>query len=570
MKHRIFKFSFFIGALAMASSCNDDFEALPVEQYTIDFIFSKTDSLGVNARQYLTTVYSQLQNGHNRVGDDYLDAASDDAVSSATVVVDITKLGTGQYNAVSQVPSDMRWANYYAGIRSSTTFITNIETVPLRDKLPNGIPMAKVWKSEARFIRAMHYFELLKRYGGVPLMGNRVLVLGEDVELPRNTFEECVNYIIGECDAIKDSLRTYPIADPNANSHVVTKEAALALKARVLLYAASPLYNGGNIDPDNALTGYTNYDVNRWKLAVDAAEDFMDQNTYFSLAPSFVKIFITDNNHETIFFRSGGAGTGIEKNNGPVGFSGANQGLGRTSPSQNLVDAFLTADGKFITDAGSGYDPANPYANRDPRLDATVFHNGSLWLNATLETFQGGRHRPGGQIQQTKTGYYMRKFMGEFETAQNYGDTPHDWPVFRYAEILLNYAEAQNEFAGPTTEVYDAIRSIRQRAGIQSGGGTYGLEAGLTKEEMRMAIRNERRIELAFEEHRYWDIRRWKIAEDVFSTPVNGVIIVKAGTQLNFNIVPVQDGAFDEKRYFYPISFDEVIKNGNMVQNPQW
>jgi hypothetical protein len=164
----------------------------------------------------------------------------------------------------------------------------------------------------------------------------------------------------------------------------------------------------------------------------------------------------------------------------------------------------------------------------------------------------------------------MRKFMGEFETAQNYGDTPHDWPVFRYAEILLNYAEAQNEFVGPTAEVYDAIRAIRQRAGIQSGGGTYGLDAGLTQEQMRIIIRNERRIELAFEEHRSWDIRRWKIAEEVFSTPVNGVIIVKAGTQLNYNVVPVQDAAFDEKRYFYPISYDEVIKNGNMVQNPQW
>jgi starch-binding outer membrane protein, SusD/RagB family len=570
MKHRIVKFSFFIGALALASSCNDDFEALPVEQYTIDFVFSKTDSLGVNARQYLTTVYSQLQNGHNRVGDDYLEAASDDAVSSATVVVDITKLGTGQYNAVSQVPSDMRWANYYAGIRSATTFVNNIEVVPLRDKLPNGVPMAKVWKSEARFIRAMHYFELLKRYGGVPLMGNDVLELGEDVELPRNTFEECVRYIVGECDAIKDSLRTYPIANPNANSHVATKEAALALKARVLLYAASPLYNGGNIDPNNPLTGYTNYDVNRWKLAADAAKDFLDQNTYFTLAPKFAQLFVTDNNEETIFFRSGGANTNIEKNNGPVGFSGSNQGLGRTSPSQNLVDAFLTRDGKFITDPGSGYNPADPYANRDPRLDATVIHNGSLWLKVTVETFQGGRHRPGGQIQQTKTGYYLRKFMGIFEDAKDYGDTPHDWVVFRYAEILLNRAEAVNELDGPTAEVYDAIRAIRQRAGILSGGGTYGLEPGLTQEQMRIIIRNERRIELAFEEHRYWDIRRWKIAQDVFSVPVDGVVIVKAGATLNYNVVPVQEVAFDEKQYFYPISFDEVIKNSNMVQNPQW
>jgi starch-binding outer membrane protein, SusD/RagB family len=569
MNYKLLKISFLIGAVTLVSSCESDFEALPVEQYTIDFIFSKTDSLGVNAKAYLNTVYAQLQNGHNRVGDDYLDAASDDAVSSAVVTVDITKLATGAYNAASQVSSDMLWAYYYAGIRSATTFITNIEVVPLKDKLPNGVPLAKVWKSEARFIRAMHYFELLKRYGGVPLIGDRVRELGEDVELPRNTFGECVNYIVAECDAIKDSLRYYPIASPDMNGHVATKEAALALKARVLLYAASPLYNGGNIDPNNPLTGYTNYDANRWKLAADAASDFMDQNTFFSLVPDFSNVFITENNGEVIFFRTGGENTNIETRNGPVGFPGTNQGSGRTSPSQALVDAFPMINGKPVTDAS--YDPNDPYANRDPRLNKTVLHNGSQWLNTTIETFQGGRHKPGGQIQQTKTSYYMRKFMGNFETSANYAATPHDWVVFRYAEILLNYAEAQNEFAGATAEVYQAIQAIRQRAGIQAGGdNSYGLDAGLTKEQMRTIIQNERRIELAFEEHRYWDIRRWKIAEQVFSTPVNGLVIVKSGTTLNYNIAPVLTATFDTKRYLYPIVFDEVVKNRNMVQNPQW
>lgn len=569
MNSKLLKLPFLIGVLTLASSCESDFEALPVEQYTIDFVFSKTDSLGVNAKSYLNTVYSQLQSGHNRVSGDYLDAATDDAVSSATTTVDVMRLAAGSYNSASQIASDMRWANYYAGIRSATTFIANIEVVPLKEKLPNGVPMAKVWKSEARFIRAMHYFELLKRYGGVPLMGDHVRQLGEDVELPRNTFEECVNYIVSECEAIKDSLRFYPIASPDVNGHVATKEAALALKARVLLYAASPLYNGGNIDATNPLTGYTNYDANRWERAADAANDFLSQNTYFSLVPDFTNVFITENNSEVIFLRTGDENTGLETANGPVGFPGVNQGSGRTSPSQDLVDAFPMINGKPISDVS--YDPNDPYTNRDPRLNKTVLHNGSQWLNTAIETFEGGRHKPGGPIQQTKTSYYLRKFLGNFETSTNYADTPHDWVFFRYAEILLNYAEAENEFAGPTPEVYKAVTDIRKRAGIQAGGDNlYGLTPGMTPEAMRTVIQNERRIELAFEEHRYWDIRRWKIAEDVFSEPVNGLVIVKSGSTLNFNIVPVLTATFNPKRYLYPIIFDEVVKNRNMVQNPEW
>lgn len=567
--NKIFRLLPVMGVVVLASACESDFEPLPVEQYTIDFVFSKSDSNGVNAKYYLNTVYSQLLNGHNRVGGDYLDAATDDAVSSATTTADVSDLALGAYNAASQVGPDMLWANMYRNIRTATTFITNIDAVPLREKLSNGVSLVDVWKSEARFIRAMHYFELLKRYGGVPLMGDKVLQLGDNVELPRNTFEECVNFIVSECDAIKDLLRSYPIDNPDINGHVATKEAALALKARVLLYAASPLFNGGNIDGSNPLTGYPSYDANRWKRAADAAKEFIDQNTYFSLVPDFKDVFIVPNNGEVIFFRTGGISRSVETNNGPVGFSSQNQGNGRTSPSQNLVNAFPMINGKPITDPS--YDPANPYANRDPRLSKTILHNGAPWLSTFIETFEGGQHKPGGSIQQTKTSYYLRKFMGDFESTPNYEDTPHDWVVFRFAEILLNYAEAENEFSGPTEDVYEMIRTIRARAGILPGDDNqYGLDPNMDRDAMRSVIRNERRIELAFEEHRYWDIRRWKIAEDVFSEPVEGLVIVRSGGNLNYTPVPVLTTEFEPRRYLYPIVFDEVVKNVNMVQNPGW
>src|SRR5690606_18520249 len=138
----------------------------------------------------------------------------------------------------------------------------------------------------------------------------------------------------------------------------------------------------------------------------------------------------------------------------------------------------------------------------------TVLHNGSQWLNAQIETFNGGAQRPGGSALQTQTGYYMRKFMGLFETGSQYSTQYHDWILFRYAGILLNYAEAMNEFSGPDADVYAAVEAVRQRAGLSP----YTLDAGLTKEQMRTIIRHERRKEFAFEEYRYWDIRRWKIA----------------------------------------------------------
>lgn len=568
-------YNLFIGLclITFFSSCQKDFESVPVEQFTLDFVFSKTDSLGVQAKQYLNAVYSQMQNGHNRVGNDYLDAASDDAISSSLTENDVMKLAAGQYTAASQIGSEMRWNDFYAGIRTASTFVSNIDVVPLMDTFNDGQPLNRAWKSEARFIRAFHYFELVKRYGGVPLMGDHPRQLGEDLEIPRSTFAECVDYIVSELDAIKDSLRTTPLSDLATNGHAVTREAAMALKVRVLLYAASPLFNGENVDAANPLTGYTSYDPERWKLAADAAQYFIDSYTYFSLLPKFESVFIEDANKEIIFFRQGGNNRSIETSNGPVGFNGVNLGNGRTSPTQNLVDAFPMLDGRSIADQNSKYNytMAGMYVNRDPRLEKTILHNGSQWLNSTLETFQDGANNPIGATQKTKTSYYIRKFMGPFENQTNYSDVRHNWISFRYAEVLLNFAEARNEYAGPSAEVYQVIKDVRKRAGIEAGDdGMYGLNPKMPKLEMRKIIHNERRIELAFEEHRFWDIRRWKIAEEVFSKPLNGLVIIKSAGIMNANLVPVFSKSFEVKRYLYPIPYSEVIKNGKMVQNPGW
>lgn len=558
------------GCLISLLACRKDYEAIPLEKVTIEYVFDKDDSLGTYANKFLNSIYSKLPGGYNRVGGDLLDAASDDAISGLSGTSSVSQLATGAYTSYAAIADETPWNNAYAAIRAASIFVSNIDVSPVKEKLPNGSSIRYAWKAEARFIRALFYFELLKRYGGIPLMGDKVRELGDDVQVPRSSFADCVQYIAGECDAIKDSLRPNPVVAPELNSHRVTRGAALALKARVLLYAASPLFNGQNIEPGNVLTGYTGYDKERWKLAADAARALINENT-FSLLPNFKHIFTTQQNSEVIFFRQGGGNnTTIETTNGPIGF--AQSARGRTNPTQELIDAFPTDAGLPITDPLSGYNSNDPYAHRDPRLTMSILYNGARWLNTEIQTFEGGQHISSGAEPGTKTSYYMRKFMGDFENAAQYSNISHDWIVFRYAEVLLNFAEAENEYNGPTTEVYQVLKDLRARAGIAAGdNGMYGLKEGMSAAEMRNAIRNERRIELAFEEHRFWDIRRWKIAAQVYGKPLHGMNIIKEAAVFNYSIVEVFKPAFTAPRmYLYPIPYDEVVKNDNMRQNPGW
>lgn len=566
-------------------SCTDSYEGTPVNMFTEDYLFSRTDSNGVVARQFLNRIYWYMRNGHNGVNGDYLDAASDDALSVNSGDPDVYKLAVGRYSASSTIPSDMIWTDPYGLIRRVNILLNGIDVVPFNttyiDALGNARPLNVSMKAEARFLRAYFYFELMKRYGGIPIIGDKVYDLNENIELPRSTFEQTVKYIVSELDAIKDDLRSLPLPDAAANAHVVTTQAAQALKIRVLLYAASPLFNEKPVESGNELVGYATYDRERWKMAADAARSFM--NAYgtdggpLGLDPNFKDVFTNwyDNtiHKEMIFFRENDSNTSIETANGPLGLSGAKQGNGRTNPTQNLVDAFLMKDGYFINEEGSAYeyDPQHPYDNRDPRLEYTIIHNGTNWLNNTMQTWQGGANNPLGSSY-SLTSYYMRKFMGNFESGSEYQATLHNWVMFRYAEILLNFAEAENEYlSSPSQDVYDAIIALRKRASIEAGNDNlYGLRDDMSQADMRKVIQNERRIELAFEEHRYWDIRRWRLAEMIYAQPVKGMFITTSLTGTTYIPQDVLTVDWDNKRYLYPIPYSEVIKNKNMVQNPNW
>ena len=548
-------FLFATALLTIVSSCKKTYESIPLNQLTEDYLWDKNDSNATYANQYLTSIYARLPVTFNRIGQDFLDAASDDAVSSQVSVSPVEIMATGGISVFSN-PDDT-WAANYTGIRMCTNFLQNFSVVPLKNA-----DEKRSWFGEVRIMRALFYWELVRRYGGIPLLGDTIKGLKDNIELPRSSFHDCIAYIVNECDRAKDSLRPDPVDDLNLGRW--SKAGAMALKARVLLYAASPLYN--EKANGNELNGYTTYDKTRWQLAATAARQLMDLNIY-TLEPVFKNLFISQRSSEVIFAHLNVPGISIETNNGPVGFSSA-PGTGNTSPTQELADVFEMSNGKAISDPSSGYDPAHPYLKRDPRFAATLLYNGAKWLTTSLETFDGGTSKPGGTLTQTKTGFYLRKFMGNFEDQTSYGNQYHDYIFFRYAELLLNFAEAANEFSGPDADVYAAVESIRRRAGLSP----YQLPAGLSQDLMRQLIQNERRRELAFEEHRYWDIRRWKIAEMVYNKPLHGTQIIKNSLgQLSFNLKEVLSTTFDaSKMYFYPIPYNEVVSNKNMKQNPGW
>jgi hypothetical protein len=551
--------------LLIHTGCSKFNDAGPLENLTESYVFDPTDKNGFYAEQYLNDVYSGLPNGFNRIDGNLLDAATDDAVPSQDGT-DVDQLTKG-FISISSNPDDA-WTKNYAGIRKVNLFLAKIDVVPVPAKIV-------FWKPEARFLRALFYFELVKRYGGVPLVGDRVLNTDAPENFKRNSFEECINYIVSECDAIKPLVKTEPLATAGDYGKPTTS-VVMALKARALLYAASPLYNGGNIGAtteQKSVQGYASFDAERWNKAAQAANDIILLGK-FSLEATYNNVFITRKNNEVMLAFLRGVTSDLEQNNGPVGYGSPANGRGRTSPTQNLVDAFPTNTGKDINDATSGYNAATPYANRDARMQSTVLFNGTRWLNRPLETFEGGLDKPNVNTTQTKTGYYLRKFLGDFTTATQYANQNHNFPIFRYADVLLSYAEALNEYSGPSANVYNQLVALRRRAGIVKGAGVYGygLKDGMTKDEMRIAIRNERRIEMAFEEQRYWDVRRWKIAEQVFNTNLQGVKINRdaAGT-FSYQKVNVAPLTFTAPRmYFYPIPFSEISKNTNLIQNTGW
>ncbi|WP_316812171.1 RagB/SusD family nutrient uptake outer membrane protein [Pedobacter heparinus] len=480
-------------------------------------------------------------------------------------------------------PIKDQWTTPYTNIRRVNLFLKNLPNTPL------SAPLKKRMEGEARFLRTWYYENLIKSFGGVPLLADTVFSdINTNIDVPRNSYEDCVNYLVSELDAC-EKLLPAPDQYEERDYGRVTKGACLALKSRVLLYAASPLFNGGmatlqyrnqeNLQERIKAAGYPTADNTRWQRAADAAKAVMNSGYYQLVLDNtkpgngFYSMFLTRKNSEYIFFANQPPNIDIEQYYNPPSRSGGYYGY----PTQNFVNCFPMKNGKSISDQGSGYNKDNPYVNRDPRFAYTIMYNGSKYSNKTaaLEdvwTYDGAPQD--GYNVMTVTGYYCRKMCDEKTSNANKVNTPRGLPLLRYGEIVLNYAEAINE-AGNPSEAYTALKEIRERAGIDAGtDGMYGLKSGMIKEELREVIRNERRIELSFEDHRFFDVRRWMIGMTVLNGFNKAMKITKTGSTYKYNEIDVEAAGrlrnFRPEMYLLPIYREEITKSPKMVQNPGW
>jgi hypothetical protein len=475
------------------------------------------------------------------------------------------------------------WRYPYENITRSNIFLANIDNSPLGESKKERL------KAETRFIRAWYYFHLLRLYGGTPLMGDKVYGIEEKFEEPRARFEDEVNYIVKECDEIVGKL---PAQQTGNDYGRITSGAAMALKAKVLLFAASPLSNGQAPTDDPVLKpilGYENYDVNRWKLAADAAKAIIDLNRYQLIednttAPGygFYRMQIERVNPEYIF--------SLMKNNNRYNeellLPSSRGGEVYSSPYQSVADAFTMDNGKEITDPASGYDDLKMYENRDPRFYYTLLFDGAMWIPRTGSTvkerinFWKGAPTDGVGTSSSvsKTGYLFRKFCNE-NVSGAAGSNDNVYPFIRYAEILLSYAEALNEYdpQGSKSQIEDVLFQIRRRAGIQPGADNrYGIPASYDQAAMRDLILKERRVELLFEEgHRYFDLKRWKkLAEAKQEVDFYGIEWTDPGQgPQTYNLFILDTHHFDpNKQYYFPIPTPEIEMIGPALlpQNPGW
>lgn len=483
-------------------------------------------------------------------------------------------LSASSTNVAKQAEVLNNWKLPWENIRRANVFLSNIDRSPL------SAGLKKQLKAETRFLRAWYYFQLVKVYGGVPLIGDVNYGIADNIDLPRSSYSDCVDYIVNECNAAAADL---PDFDTQLQQDYgrATKGACMGLKSRMLLYAASPLFNGEGIAGDatlKSITGYANADLERWNKAAQAAEDIINSGTYSLREDNvtrrgygFYSVFLTRYNREYLFGGMKAPNREYENNLLPTSRTGSGKS---SAPTQQLVDAFGMENGLPITDPASGYNPNDPYVKRDPRFGNSIIYNGATFFltssNAmvAVNTFVGASpDGPAATGPIAIPGYYWRKMMVE----DGGGNTDRCYPLIRYGEILLNYAEALNEYQGPTTEVYSTLIQIRKRAGILPGlDDNYGLKSGISKAGMRLVIQNERRVELALEEHRLWDVRRWKIAEVTDNVMLKGMKITKTGNTLTYEVIDIKPHFFRPAFYLFPIPESEMAKSPKFVQNPGW
>ena len=562
----------FISAIALLAltSCGDKMDYHEYKVDDADYIKEMFSRVG----GFTTTIYQQLDYDFGNYNGAMLSSATDESAysHSGNAVEDFYNGAWSPSNAKGSL-----WSSSYKGISYCNLLLDEFQGLTFPDYKLDVDYLKEMhqylnYRWEARWARAYFYFTLVRQYGDVPLKTKNMDAAEANV-LPRVSAETIFKFIDDECAAIKDSI----IPDYNslgnmalsiAESGRANNLAVLALRARAALYYASPLFNPSN-------------DKERWHQAALRCKEAIDacKARSMTLVADYMSLFQSDNYKDTkeiIFARrqnSMTASNSFEKYNFPIGMENAGGG---NCPTQNLVDAFEMTNGKAITDADSGYDPQNPYANRDKRLSWIIACNGEQWPNANpnpLEIYTGGANAAPIPYA-TTTGYYLKKYCNPATVIGATGANAfyHNYVLFRLAELYLNYAEAMLNYTGDgysTAEglnmtAAEAINIVRTRAGQPN------IATGLSASDFKKKYENERFVELAFEGHRFFDVRRWKEAPDYFKT-IRKMTITKSGDNLTFTPGILETRQWEDKMYFFPIPQSEIQKSGGALeQNPGW
>nr|WP_320947083.1 RagB/SusD family nutrient uptake outer membrane protein [Bacteroides intestinalis] len=563
------KLKIMVGSILCAgllASCTDQMDYKEYTLYEKDYVDNNFDYTGA----LVTKIYTYFDQDFGSYKGAMLASATDEA-EYAYKDNSIYKFFNGGWSPV--LAQDSIWKSSYAAIQQSNLFLQEFQGLEFPEFVVNDDYIAKLkqyrrYPYEVRALRAYFYFNLVKQYGDVPLFTN--LMSTEEVNsLTRKPAQEVFKFIIDECDDVIDSIPmrwsdVHSGIDDTKNAGRINRLFVLALKARASLYAASPLFNANN-------------DTDLWRQAMMANKAVIDSAKVEGKALGNYGDIWAESNYkssEIIFAVRLGSSNKYEKYNFPMGVEG---GQGGNCPTQNLVDAYEMTNGKAIDEDGSGYDAQNPYANRDPRLALTVALNGdSKWPDyntSELQTYYGGLHGeplPGA----TPTGYYLKKQLNRAVTLQagKTNEKLHNWVTFRLGEFYLNYAEAAFKYTGSADMVpancelsaRAAVNVIRQRKGINMPV----LDGGLSADAFWKKYENERFVELAFEGHRFWDLRRWKQGDKLKSITEMKITKNVDGT-FTYTRKTVSR-QWDDKMYLFPIPQSERLKNPNLTQNPGW
>ena len=510
-------------------------------------------------KQFVTSIYGYLPSDFCNTHGAMLDAATDDAIhvyeSSA-----IQRFVNGTWSANYTV--DDKFAYYYNAIHDANYYLTTLsgltfDTWENGDDYQDWMQNYDNYQYQVRFLRAYFYFELVRRYQNVPLI-TKPLSQTEANQKEPSSAQEVLKFIINECTEIAPKLPIKSTSIAQAENGRATRAMAMALKSRAALYAASPLYN-------------TNGDNAKWTEAAKASHDIIASAGELGLGlDTYANLFKSKNynSKEVILCRPTGTSKTFEQANYPMGVTGGNT---TTCPTENLASAFEMKDGRAF-DWNDPTMKANPYKDRDPRFYLTIVHNGMLWpAKKAVDISEGGANGLP-LTNATTTGYYLRKYVDNsisFEAGSTTAATHHNWILFRYAEVLLNYAEAMIHVNGNcdfkdatyTMSAREALNAVRKRAGMPE-------VAACSQDEFLTRVKHERRVEMAFEGQRFWDLRRWKNLDETKN--IYAVRITHHNGVLSYEKTLLSERSVSDKLYFYPIANVELFKNKKLVQNSGW